>query len=112
MKTSQILAYVAPGKEWSLIGEPENELQYVESLTWISKGNPPTWSALKEAEPKAEYEKSYDDVSDKRQSEYQAKSDPIYFQWQRGTKTEKEWLDAVSAIDAANPYPDKPAGVN
>lgn len=111
MKTSELLQLVAPGKEWSLIGEPENELQYVEGLTWISKGTPPTWAKLKEAEPQAEYDVAYKAVSDTRQAEYQKTSDPIYFQWQRGTKTEKEWLDAVAAIDAANPYPLKPTGV-
>ena len=111
MKTSELLKYVSPGKEWVLVGEPENELQYVESLTWVSKGNPPSWSALKAAEPQAEYETAYKAVSDTRQAEYQKTSDPIFFQFQRGTKTEQEWLDAVAAIDKANPYPEQPTGV-
>lgn len=105
MKTSELLTYIAPGKEWSLIGEPENELQYVESLTWVSKGTPPSWQTLKDAEPQAEYEKAYSEVSTKRQMEYQKTSDPLFFGWQRGDNTEQEWLDAVQAVKDANPYP-------
>lgn len=37
---------------------------------------------------------------------YQMYSDPIFFQWQRGEKTEQEWLDAVQAVNDANPYPE------
>lgn len=111
MKTSELLQYVAPGKEWGLVGEPENELQYVEALTWISKGNPPSWESLKEAEPEAEYVTAYDAVSAARLIAYQKDSDPVFFQWQRGEKTEQQWHDAVTAVNDANPYPDKPAGI-
>ena len=44
-------------------------------------------------------------VSWTRRALYQAVSDPIFFQYQRGEKTEQEWLDAVQAINDANPYP-------
>lgn len=36
---------------------------------------------------------------------YQAISDPIYMQWQRGLKTEQEWLDAVAQVEADYPIP-------
>ena len=39
-----------------------------------------------------------------RAAAYPTQSDPIYFQWQRGVKTEQEWLDAVAAIHAQYPY--------
>lgn len=112
MKTSELLEYVATGKQWALLGEPENALQYEQSLTWLSKGNAPSWQALKAAEPEAEYKKAYTAVEVTRQAEYVAKSDPLFFGWQRGENTEQEWLDAVQEIKDANPYPDKPAGVN
>jgi hypothetical protein len=39
-----------------------------------------------------------------REVSYNVQSDPIFFQWQRGTRTEQEWLDAVNAIKAEFPY--------
>ena len=39
-----------------------------------------------------------------RAAAYPTQSDPIYFQWQRGVKTEQEWLDAVAAIHTQYPY--------
>jgi len=40
-----------------------------------------------------------------RLMEYQATADPLFFQWQRETATEQEWLDAVQAVKTAHPYP-------
>lgn len=42
-----------------------------------------------------------------RKAEYREISDPIFFQWQRGEKTEQDWLDAVTAINDKYPYPTK-----
>lgn len=113
MKTTELLKYFAPGKEWVLVGEPENELQYVEALTWISKGVSPTWQQLKDVEPKAEYDTAYAAVSAARHAAYIAPdgSDAIFMQYQRGQATEQAWLDRVAEINTANPYPDKPAGI-
>lgn len=33
-----------------------------------------------------------------RSEAYKNESDPIFFQWQRGEKTEQEWLDKVEEI--------------
>jgi hypothetical protein len=44
--------------------------------------------------------------SDLRAKAYPIESDPMFFEWQRGTKTEQEWLDAVNAIKAKYPYKD------
>ena len=38
-------------------------------------------------------------------------ADPIFFEFQRGDKTEAEWLDAVQAVKDANPYPVDPATI-
>lgn len=42
--------------------------------------------------------------SSQRAAAYPTQSDPIFFQWQRGQKTEQEWLDAVAAVHAQYPY--------
>jgi hypothetical protein len=47
-----------------------------------------------------------DQQSKLRAKAYPIDSDPMFFEWQRGTKTEQEWLDAVNAIKARYPYKD------
>ena len=39
-----------------------------------------------------------------RAQAYPTDSDPIFFQWQRGSKTEQDWLDAVEKVKAQYPY--------
>jgi hypothetical protein len=39
-----------------------------------------------------------------RAKAYPVESDPIFFQWQRGLKTEREWLDAVAKVHLQYPY--------
>lgn len=109
MNTSELLQYVAPGTQWSLVGEPVNASEYKEALTWFSEGQPPTWAALKNAEAEATYAKNYSAVEETRRAEYTLNTDPLFFSWQRGEKTEQEWLDAVQAVKDANPYPVKPS---
>lgn len=41
-----------------------------------------------------------------RQSQYQKRSDPLFFQWQRGKATQQEWLDEIDAIKAEYPDPE------
>ena len=36
--------------------------------------------------------------ADLRAQAYPKDSDPIFFQWQRGSKTEQDWLDAVEKL--------------
>lgn len=64
--------------------------------------------ALREEYAATAYQRAYDAVKLTRQLEYAQKSDPIFFKYQRGESTEQEWLDAIAAVDAANPYPDEP----
>lgn len=105
MDIALILTTNYPGKEWALIGNPENELQYEESLTWISKGSKPSWNDVVSAWADVEYQTAYNAVSAARLVGYQTQSDPVFFQWQRGEKTEQDWRDAVDAVNEANPYP-------
>ena len=55
------------------------------------------------------YDRSVEEVKQARHSAYTAAggSDAIYLKYQRGEATEQEWLDAVKAINDANPYPVK-----
>jgi len=39
-----------------------------------------------------------------RQRAYQDRSDPIYFMYQRGEKTQQEWLDKIQQIKTTIPY--------
>ena len=48
---------------------------------------------------------AYNDEQRKlRELAYNLQSDPIFFQWQRGSKTQQDWLDAVEKVKAQYPY--------
>lgn len=64
--------------------------------------------AEQEAWEAGAYQRAYDAVTEARRVAYQVESDPIFFQYQRGEKTEQDWLDAVQAVNDANPYPPAP----
>lgn len=38
-----------------------------------------------------------------RADAYKQESDPIFFQWQRGTKTQQDWLDKIEEINQRYP---------
>lgn len=44
-------------------------------------------------------------ASEARRQAYIRISDPVYMQWQRGLKTEQDWLDAVAQVEADYPIP-------
>lgn len=44
-------------------------------------------------------------ATEARRDAYVRISDPIYMQWQRGLKTEQEWLDACAKVEAEYPIP-------
>jgi len=45
-----------------------------------------------------------DEQSKKRREAYVVDSDPIFFKYQRATKTKQEWLDAVAEVKLLYPY--------
>lgn len=55
------------------------------------------------------YQREYDAVTTARHAAYTAPggSDSVYMKYQRGEATKQEWLDAIQAINDANPYPVK-----
>ena len=102
MDITQILSSKYAGTEWTLNGDDYT------GLTWLSDTPKPTKKALEALWAEVQYETAYARVEQARQSEYQATTDPLFFEFQRGDVTEQAWLDAVQAVKDANPYPEAP----
>jgi hypothetical protein len=94
-----ILTTKYPGSLWSLDGDEYS------GLDWRSDTPKPTEKQLSDLWPSVQYEVAYEQVEQNRAQAYRATSDPIFFEYQRGDKTEAEWLAAVQAVKTANPYP-------
>ncbi len=90
------------GTQWTLDGET------YDGLTWLDQTPKPTQAELDAMWPTVQYNNQCKIVEYTRHAEYVAKSDPIFFEWQRGTKTQADWDNAVQAIKDANPYPPAP----
>jgi hypothetical protein len=99
MDIPQILMKRYPDSEWYTNGEDYS------GLTWLSETPKPTKAKLEKLWPEVEYEIAYEAVEQARAEAYRETTDPIFFQYQRGDKTEQEWLDAVRAVKDAHPYP-------
>ena len=102
MDIATILTRKFPGTHWTLDGDNYS------GLTWLSDSPKPTKKALEALWPQVKLEVAYEQVEQARQEAYSETSDPIFFEYQRGDKTEQEWLDAVQAVKDAHPYPDQP----
>ena len=100
MDIPMILSRRYAGTEWTLNGD-----DYA-GLTWLSEGKPPTEKQLQALWPEVQLEVQTEQVEQARQVAYRETSDPIFFEYQRGDKTEAEWLAAVQAVKDANPYPE------
>jgi hypothetical protein len=100
MDIALILIRKFEGSLWSLSGD-----DYA-GLTWLSQGKAPTEKQLEALWPEVQYEVAYEQVEQARAQAYRETSDPIFFEYQRGDKTEAEWLAAVQAVKDANPYPE------
>lgn len=57
------------------------------------------WASERPAKERAEAQEA-------RRQAYVRISDPIYMQWQRGLKTEQDWLDAVAQVEKDFPVPE------
>jgi hypothetical protein len=99
---SAILTSKYPGTNWTLDGT-----KYA-GLTWLDETPKPTQAQLDALWPQVNYESQHEAVSNTRHKEYIKTSDPIFFEWQRGTKTQADWDNAVQAIKDANPYSPAP----
>lgn len=91
-----------PDSEWVL-----NNNDY-ETLQWLSDTPKPTQAELDAAWPQIDYQQQCAAVETARRVAYEAQSDGLFFEWQRGDNTEAAWRAAVAAVKAANPYPPEP----
>jgi len=105
MDIPKILERRYPDAQWTLNGDSYS------GLTWLSDTTKPTLAELEAVWAQVEYEVEYDAVQRARQAAYQANSDPIFFDYQRGEVTEQDWLDAVQAVKDAHPYPVDPSTI-
>jgi len=87
------------GTNWTLDGDDYS------GLTWLSDTPKPTQAELDAQWPTVAYNQQVAAVETTRRTQYEAQSDGIYFEWQRGTNTQAAWETAVQAIKDANPYP-------
>jgi hypothetical protein len=99
---SAILTSKYPGTIWSI-----NANDY-DTLTWDNTTPKPTKAELDALWPQVDYETQCLLVQNTRHLQYIKTSDPIFFEWQRGTQTQSDWDNAVQAIKDANPYPPAP----
>ena len=88
--------------EWTLDGDN------YDGLTWLSDTPKPTQAELDAAWPQVDYANQVAAVENARRADYEAQSDPLFFESQRGDGTEQAWLDAVAAVKAAHPCPPAP----
>jgi len=97
-----VLVAKYPGAQWSLSGND------YDTLEWYDDTPKPTQAELDAAWPTVQYNDEVAAVEKARRADYEATSDPLFFEWQRGDGTEQAWLDAVAAVKAAHPYPPAP----
>jgi hypothetical protein len=103
MDIALILAKNYVGAQWSLNGDDYS------GLVWLDDSVKPTEKELQAQWADVKYAIELDAVKSARHSAYIAPngSDAVFMKYQRGEATEQEWLDAVQAINDANPYPVK-----
>ena len=87
------------GEQWSINGND------YDTLNWISETPKPTQAELDAQWPAVDYQNQYNTVETNRRTQYEAQSDGLFFEWQRGTNTQAAWEAAVQAVKDANPYP-------
>jgi hypothetical protein len=97
-----ILSANYAGKQWAMNGD-----EY-EGLVWLDSTPKPTQAELDAQWPTVQYNQQYEQVETNRRTQYEAQSDGLFFEWQRGTNTQAAWEAAVQAVKDANPYPPAP----
>jgi hypothetical protein len=79
-----------------------------DGLTWLDETPKPTQAELDAQWPTVAYNQQVATVETTRRTQYEAQSDGLFFEWQRGTNTKEAWESAVQAVKDANPYPPAP----
>lgn len=101
MDIAAILTANYPGTQWAL-----NGFNY-DGLEWLDESPKPSEAELAKLWPEVEYAEALREVRAARLARFNAESDPIFFQYQRGERTEQEWLDAVALVESELPLPSK-----
>ena len=96
---SAILTANYSGTIWTLNGDT------YDGLTWLDETPKPTQAELDAQWPAVDYNNQVAAVETTRRTQYEAQSDGLFFEWQRGTNTQAAWEAAVQAVKDANPYP-------
>ena len=99
---TKILIANYPGTQWTLDGDS------YDGLTWLDSTKKPTQAELEAQWPTVAYNDQVEQVETTRRTQYEAQSDGLFFEWQRGTNTQAAWEAAVQAVKDANPYPPAP----
>jgi hypothetical protein len=100
MDITLILSRRYSDAEWVMVGEEYS------GLDWLDASPKPSEKELEYLWPEVQYEFAYERVEQARAEAYRETSDPVFFQYQRGAKTEADWLAAVEAVKTAHPYPE------
>lgn len=99
MDLARAILKIRPGAVFSL-----NDNDY-EKLEWLDKRlKKPSLKELEDAWLELESEIVKFAVESKRIEAYRNISDPLFFEYQRGDATKKEWLDSVAKIKKQFPY--------
>ena len=72
---------------------------------YLGEQTKPTQAELDAAWPQVDYQNKVTAIQTSRRLAYEAQSDGLFFEWQRGDNTEAAWRAAVAAVKAAYPYP-------
>jgi len=89
------------GTLWILNGDEYSGLE------WLDKTPKPTQSELDAQWPQVAYDQKVALIKTRREAQYKAQSDGLFFEWQRGSSTKQAWEAAVQQIKDANPYPEE-----
>lgn len=74
------------------------------AIAWMDDRTQPSREECDEAWPALEVELADANAKNARANAFRNEADPVFFAWQRGEKTEQEWLDKVADIRARFPY--------
>ena len=99
-----ILSANYKGAIWNMSGDT------YDGLDWLDSTPKPTQAELDAQWPTVAYNNQIAQIETNRRTQYEAQSDGLFFEWQRGTNTQAAWEAAVQAVKDANPYPPNPAG--
>lgn len=99
-----VLSVISEGKDWSLVGDPQDAEQFALSLHWEDGTVPPTWDEVQAAWPAVSMARANESARRSRLAAFRDEADPLFFGWQRGENTEQAWLDKCEEIRQRFPY--------